>query len=216
MKKLLFVATIAIFLFGCTSSSTKKATKTKSTETITLKNEKGTYVVLPKTATIRWEGFKIGESHYGFIKVSKGKIIVENNTFTGGEITVNVNSISVTDIEDRSYRGKLVKHLKDADFFDAEKFPEASFTFSSITVKDGNATVHGTLKIKDSILTVETPITVTESGDTLMVECEKLVFDRTKAGIIYSSGSFFDNLKDKIIKDEVLVGIKFSAVKEEK
>ena len=39
-----------------------------------------------------------------------------------------------------------------------------------------------------------------------------LIVDRTKHKIIYGSGSFFDNLGDRAIKDEVSISFSFTAV----
>ena len=63
-----------------------------------------------------------------------------------GSVKINVASID-TDIADRD------KHLRSADFFDVEKYPEMTFTSSSVTVIDasnfeltGDLTLHGVTK----------------------------------------------------------------------
>ena len=43
----------------------------------------------------------------------------------GGQISIDMNSIHTTDMETRLNK-KLDNHLKDEDFFNVEKFPEAT------------------------------------------------------------------------------------------
>ena len=42
-----------------------------------------------------------------------------------------------------------------------------------------------------------------------------IVFDRSKYNIRYGSGSFFDNLGDKIIYDDIEIGIELVALKKD-
>lgn len=84
----------------------------------------------------------------GQFKKFDGTIAAKTNDFTNADInfSVDVNSIN-TDNEMRD------KHLKSADFFDAEKYP--AMTFKSISFKKvsgnkyqllGNLTLHGVTK----------------------------------------------------------------------
>ena len=100
--------------------------------------------------------------------------------------------INVTDLEGNS-KGKLEGHLKSDDFFGTEKFPEATFVITSVK---GNE-VKGDLTIKGH--TEKESFALTTKGNTIS---GNVVIDRTKFGIQYKSGSFFDNLKDKAIDDE--------------
>jgi len=40
----------------------------------------------------------------------------------------------------------------------------------------------------------------------------KFMLDRTKHNITYGSGSFFDDLGDRVINDEVKIGFEFTAL----
>lgn len=67
--------------------------------------------------------------------------------------TVDVSSIN-TGVEMRD------NHLKSADFFDVEKFPEMKFEGLSLKKnKDNNYTLKGKLKIKDVVKEVSIPVT---------------------------------------------------------
>ena len=77
-------------------------------------------------------------SHEGKFENFSGIWNKEENTLI---LTINIDSM-VTDSEG------LTNHLKADDYFDAAAFPEATFTSTSITIDDENATVEGDLSIK--------------------------------------------------------------------
>jgi polyisoprenoid-binding protein YceI len=84
--------------------------------------------------------------------------------------------------------------MKSADFFEVEKWPTAQLVIVEVT----DSLVKGNLTIKDKTEEVSFPYTQKEG-----LFSGKLVFDRTKFGMIYGSGDFFKNLGDKIINNEV-------------
>ncbi len=77
-----------------------------------------------------------------------GSIETEGEDFTQGKVTFSVKIDSIDTTSDQRYT-----HLKSADFFDAEQFPEMTFTstsFKKISGEDfdleGNLTIHGVTK----------------------------------------------------------------------
>ena len=95
------------------------------------------------------------------------------------------------------------EHLKSADFFDAAKFPQ--MTFKSKKVKSagkGKFVLTGDLTIKG----ITQPITFRATADAKSASAEIKV-DRTKYGIKYGSGSFFDNLGDKAIDNDFVLNV---------
>lgn len=84
-----------------------------------------------------------------------GKAVTNGNTLDNAELSFNVDVNSInTGVEMRD------KHLKSADFFDAEKFPLMTFKTSSV-VKDKNNTYvfKGKLTIKDVTKEISVPVT---------------------------------------------------------
>ena len=76
-----------------------------------------TYALDTSKTTIEWVGKKIGGEHKGTIKTQSGSLTVQGDIITAGEVVIDMNSITVTDLEGE-WKGKLEGHLKNADFFD--------------------------------------------------------------------------------------------------
>ncbi len=148
-------------------------------------------------SNITWVGKKVTGSHEGTIKFNEGTLTFKNSKLSGGNFTVNMASINVTDLKSGEGKEKLEGHLKADDFFGTENFPTGTLVFTKIAPKqNGLYTVTGDLTLKG----ITKPITFD-----LIVKGSKatagLVVDRTKYDIKYGSGSFFDGLGDKVIYD---------------
>ncbi|NOU59027.1 YceI family protein [Marinifilum caeruleilacunae] len=148
-------------------------------------------------SVVKWTGTKIGGSHYGEIELESGYFEFKNEQIVGGEVVMDMNSITVTDIEDAGYNQKLVGHLKSDDFFGVEKFSKSKFVVSKATkFSNGSAKVSGELTIKGK--TESLSFDVKKDGDRYTAQ---LKVDRSKYDVRYGSNSFFDNLGDKAIGD---------------
>lgn len=155
----------------------------------------------PQKSQITWLGEKVTGEHTGHIKIKDGSVELTDGKLSGGEFTIDMSTITCTDLEDEGYNQKLVGHLKSEDFFGVEKHPVSKFEITSVTQKSGNeVAIKGNLTIKGKTLPIEFPATVKTDGKTLNAEA-KIEVDRTKYDIRYGSGSFFDNLGDKTIDD---------------
>lgn len=162
-------------------------------------------IVDQQASQIQWSGSKVvGGSHSGFVKIASGYINYEDGKPVKGEIIVDMTSISNTDVEDPKYNKKLVDHLKSEDFFAVDKYGHAKIEITNIKhVKDGVFSIMGNLTIKDITKPVSFEATLKENTANKQVVNAKLIFDRTDFGVKYNSGRFFENLGDKIIKDQV-------------
>ena len=123
-------------------------------------------------------------------------------------------SINVTDIpaEDEG-NAKLAGHLKSPDFFDVEAFPASAFEVTGFTSENGKMMLSGNLKMKDVENNISIPVMVSENNDTITITSESFSVDRSKWNIKYGSKSFFDDLGDKFINDDMELQIKITANK---
>lgn len=206
MKKQLIRITTILFL-GLAIVACKKAKNeteaTKAEEVKQLDQTAVKYTADIDNSTVTWKGFKPAESHNGTIKVSEGYVALEDGSLTGGNFIIDMNSIANLDIENEEYNGKLVGHLKNADFFDVEKHPFSVFAITGVDTKDGKTMVKGNLTIKGIKKNIEFPASITVDGDNVSFVSEPFTIDRTEWNIMYSSGKLTETLKDKIIKDDI-------------
>lgn len=159
-----------------------------------------TYVVDVETSVLKWAGDKIvGNGHVGTINIKGGVVELNEGTVVGGEITVDMNTMVETDFDSQEYADKLIVHLKSEDFFKVEQFPTAVIKVKSVT--DGSVTAD--LTILETTKEITFPAQIVVDGEVVTVNASFSI-NRTDWGIIYGSGSFFDQLtKDKIIKDQI-------------
>jgi len=159
-----------------------------------------------KESNITWVGKKITGSHEGTIQLSDGILEFTDGKLSGGNFTIDMTSITVTDLEAGNGKEKLEGHLNSDDFFGTSTYKTASFTITDVKGSNGNYTVAGDLTIKGKTLPKTIEMAVTDKSATANFE-----IDRTKFDIRYGSASFFDDLKDKAISDdfELNVNLKF-------
>ena len=160
------------------------------------------------TSKIEWIGNKVSGSHNGQVKIKSGYILKKDTTFVGGEIIVDMTSISVDDIEHPKWNLSLVEHLKNEDFFDVEKFPTAILKINSskkhlINDKiNSNVEISGDLTIKNitNKVLIQSHIDFTKNTSK-----GQLIIDRTKWDIKYGSSSFFEDLGDRAIYNDFIL-----------
>jgi len=118
-----------------------------------------TATAAPTTATSALSTWKIDPSHsaaefkvrHMMISYVKGKFSVlagllklDENDYTHSTVEVSISAASVSTVDD-----KLDAHLKEADFFDVEKFPTLTFKSTSIRyLGDHDYEVTGDLTIR--------------------------------------------------------------------
>jgi polyisoprenoid-binding protein YceI len=153
-----------------------------------------------ESSVIRWYGEEItGKQHYGDLKFSSGNIQINNKVVSSGNFIVNMNSLTVEDLSGGGKK-RLEGHLRSSAFFGVSDHPQASLNISSMVDIDGDSQIlDGELTIKGIKHPINFSITLnSENNATAM-----LVFDRSKYDVRFRSGSFFDELGDKLILDNI-------------
>lgn len=199
-----------------TTTPTPEVTEVEVTETETTPEVVFTPdYKIDASSVINWVGSKPAGKHEGTITLKEGGFTVVDGAVTGGEFVIDMNSITVTDLEGDKKAG-LEGHLKGtgeedkADhFFNVNQFPTGKFTIKSIV--DG--TVTGDLTLKGKTNEISFPATISVTDTDIAFETENFQIDRTKWGVNYSSKSVFDDLKDKFINDEIDLTINIKALK---
>ncbi|UCE94339.1 MAG: YceI family protein [Flavobacteriaceae bacterium] len=172
------------------------------------------YKASTASSVVNWKGFKPTGEHYGKVKVSDGHFNVSKGMIVGGEFNIDMNSIIVEDLpQDDKYNVKLVKHLKSDDFFGAATYPMANFKVTSAEKKGDQTLIKGDLKIKEKTHSISFLADVSVSDKNLSLKTENFMIDRSKWDIKYKSQSFFNDLGDKFISDDIELSVVVEANK---
>jgi len=203
MKKILLI--LFLFLAGC---GTKKDTGISSNSSNKISPEQGVYSVVINETELLWIGKELSTKiHTGTLNLSNGLIQVDNDKTITGNVTINMRTINITDLQGRA-KEMLEGHLRSADFFEVENFPEATLSFKSKSFNKlkNQINFEGELTIKDISNPILFNATLLESSPYLKAKAI-LSFDRSKYDVRFRSGSFFENLGDKLILDDIDVNI---------
>jgi len=147
----------------------------------------GSALTMMDGATVEWVGAKVTAEHNGGFRQVSGAAIVSDGILLQFDAQVQISSLF-------SDREKLTKHLVGPDFFDADKFANASF--ESTKIDQGKATgflsLHGVRKA----ITFPVKIETTATGSHVQAE---MTINRQDFGISYPGRV------DDLIKDDVLI-----------
>lgn len=170
-----------------------------------------TYHVDTKASTVEWLGKKTTGQHNGNVALQSGHIKFSNGIPVNGEFTLNMNSITVTDIKDAEDNQHLVTHLKSNDFFSAEKHPAATLRIKKVeksSSKTGaNYQVTADLTIKGITNEIQFPAQI-ERKDNIVSAAANFTIDRTKWNVVYKSKSILGSMADKFIYDDIAYTVK--------
>lgn len=168
----------------------------------TAKEKKSSLSVNVAESKVVWLGKKVTGEHSGTIGIASGNLEFTKNQLSGGAFEIDMNSIANLDIENEEYKQKLEGHLKSDDFFGVEKFPASKLVIKKAKLEAGNKyNVKGDITIKGITKSIEFPVEVKIDGSKATATAT-ITIDRSEFEVKYGSGSFFDNLGDKMIYDD--------------
>ena len=163
-------------------------------------------------STIKWTGSKISDNHEGTINIDKGMLMIDHGKLVGGQFSINMQSIATTDMSDK-YNKKLDGHLKNEDFFNVVQFPLATINLTEVIKGAGNSyKIVADLTIKGITHPISFAADIAINGINFSATAN-IKIDRTKWDVKYGSGSFVDDLGDKMILDEIVLDVFLLSVK---
>ena len=205
---------VALISFSSCKDSAKEAETKDAKEAAVAEATAIIYTVNTEKSIIEWKGFKPTGSHNGTIAIKDGKLDLNDGVIESGSFNIDMRSIVVTDlpIEDEG-NGKLKGHLTSDDFFAVETHPTANFEVTGMETVEGKTMLSGNLTIKGNTNNISFPVTTDVKEDMMTLKSETFTIDRSKWNIEYGSKSFFDNLGDKFIKDDMEMKVTLTANK---
>ena len=169
-----------------------------------LSAQETTMLIDTESSSLNWIGKKITNSqHNGSLKFNSGELTMCNDQNTSkmsickGSFVVDMTTLLVEDLSGSS-KQRLEGHLKSDDFFSVDKHKKSFLTINSSKIIESGFSVKGSLTIKDITHPVEFELIRNPGGFTA-----NMIFDRSKYDVKYNSGSFFENLGDNLIYDEI-------------
>jgi rhodanese-related sulfurtransferase len=82
----------------------------------------------PDKSSLRWFGRNLGSTHHGTLPLVEGDCTVERGRLRGACVVFDMTGIRCEDLTDRSTAEILEAHLRSDDFFDVERYPQATFS----------------------------------------------------------------------------------------
>ncbi len=225
-KQLLSLSLVAGLLAACNNSAPEANVEAEEAQAVdeTATAEAATYAVLTDADEINWRGYKTysEDQHVGVIQVSEGNFKVEDGNLVGGEFTIDMTSISGTDVEGE-WKQKLDGHLKSADFFHVDSFPTATFVITAVApyeaVNDSVEATHnitGNLDMHGITKSITFPAQVSIDDNNVSFNASNVVIDRSQWEVRFRSTSFtefVDIAKENVIDNSIELGINLQASK---
>ena len=155
------------------------------------------------SSKLKWTGKEITtKEHYGSLDFKSGFLNLDNKGMPiSGIFVVDMTTLKNEDVRE-AYRGRLEGHLKSDDFFSTDKFPEATLELTnSSSVNENEYKAEALLTIKGI---THPPVTFNLINNDNQWKAN-LIFDRSKYDVRFRSGTFFENLGDKLILDDIII-----------
>ena len=200
-QKVALVFFTVIFYTGCDNSKSKSKVSIEKTESIIL--PKGEYQIDKTKSVVRWIGRTPVKFHDGTIDIQEGNFFVDDNGILNGNIIIDMESINCTDLSGGGKKS-LEEHLMNDDFFSVNKFKTSKINISS-EMKPNNGLIDfkGSLEIKNISNPISFKSSINKTPEGKYTASSKLTFDRSMYNVKYKSKSFFDDLGDKFINDDI-------------
>jgi len=157
----------------------------------------GTYKLDPSHTDVlaQWShfGYSNPTAHFGN---AEGTLVYDAEDVSRSSVEVKLPLTGLN-----SFTAKFDDHLKSADFFDAAKFPAASFKSTKVESSGTNKlTVTGDLTIKDITKPVTLDVTINGGGEHPMAKVPAAGFDATTTikRSDFGVGAYAPNVSDEV------------------
>ena len=217
-RLIFFFALMLTLSIACKKTAGDQAQVSEEAE---VSEAKGTsYTVDVANSQVLWQGSKPTGTHNGSVSLSEGSVTVDNGQITGGSFVMDMNSITNFDLEG-GMKDNLEAHLKgttegkEDDFFNVNLYPTAKFEITKVSSlandPDASHLVYGNLTMRDVTKEVGFRANISMGDNVITVATPQFTINRADWGIKFMSKSFFDDLKDKFIDDNIGLSIKLQA-----
>lgn len=181
-------------LFSCENPADKTTDAKVSTEVAkTASVETGVKFTFDPASKVNFIGSKVTRSHHGGFKTFTGHFTLKDGEPVGNNHKVIIDMKSTWSDDE-----KLTGHLTSPDFFDVEKYPQATFDVTAVTKESVGYTVAGNFTFHGVTKNISFPATVAKEGDGYRIH-SKFDINRKDFNIVYPGKP------DDIIRDQVVI-----------
>ena len=188
----------SIALVSCENPADKTTSaKTGEAQAVPVGDVTGQKWVFSEDSSISFIGSKVTGSHEGGFKEFTGFFHVNGDQLaeSGHQIVITMDS-TWSDAE------KLTGHLKSADFFDVEKYPQTTFVATGVRKSEasekGTHQLSGNLNLHGVEKSIEFPVTVEQSEEQIHLTAE---FDINR----FDFDIKYPGKQDDLIREEVVI-----------
>ncbi len=156
---------------------------------------------------LEWLGRNLLNKHWGKIALKSGYLFFDHGLVTGGEILIDMNSITCDDLQGTPLHDVLIHHLRSDDFFDAELHPEGRLQILEAIPIEGSSPGSPNLQVQANLtlkgITAPVAFTASAGMDAHGRAAAQAAFaiDRTHWNVLYGSGRFFHRLAGHLVND---------------
>ena len=175
--------------------------------------EAATYTVDAAASTVEWTGSKAAYGHTGTVAIKEGSLEMTGDQLTGGSFVIDMSTIAESNPGDEEKAQQLAGHLMSDDFFAVGTYPTSSLNITGVEAgENGMVNVTADLQIKAITKSISFPAKVAVSEGGVDAKAE-FTINRAEWEVKYGSGSFFDDLGDAIISDDISYKVNLHATK---
>ncbi len=148
--------------------------------------ESNTYILDTANSKLHWNC-----AHFGFMKFKRGKIILgKDNQPVKANFTIDMQSVTNTDIDSKLLQGTLQNVLKSIEFFNTKEYPESHFESHSIDqLSNNNYRITGDFIIFKIGICHDFEGIIELKNDSLYFNTKTIILNRTDWGIFYGSAN---------------------------
>jgi polyisoprenoid-binding protein YceI len=216
MKKIVSgigILAVLILMVSCGGIKGDKVESGEAVEEQLIIGEKSLVADL-EASNVEWVGKKPTGQHNGTVMLTEGRVELSDGKLIGGSFVMDMRSIKVLDLTDPKMNGDLTGHLLSPDFFSVDSFPTATFVITGVEeVNVDNAThkITGNLTIKGISRSISFDANVRTDENKFVATTPQFIINRADWHVRYGSKSFFNNLRDNFINDDIGLKINLTA-----
>ncbi|MDM1133912.1 YceI family protein [Empedobacter falsenii] len=216
MRIIIIMAIAGSMFVACNNSGNKVQTADEQQ----VLNQSGTsFYVDTLNSSLQWKGFHKGglNPRFGILNV-EGKVYISQNKLSAGSFTIDMNSVKTDEksIDLSTTGGKTAAdmdaHLKNADFFETDKYPVAKFELTNVledSTTKGYYIVSGNLSLKDKTVNIQFPAQINISEQQVQINAN-FTINRKDWGLSYGTEG---DPRDWLISKDVEITLNINANK---